>query len=59
MPQSEITSHVDEIEAFMYQKMFVYLQDFADRNSKVKNEIQMPIPLSKQHQFYLLTFLHC
>ena len=51
IPQSELTSHVDEIEAFMYQKMFVCLQDFADRNSKIKNEIQMPIPISKLRVF--------
>ena len=58
VPKSELTTNVDEVEVFMYQQMFVTLQDFADRNCKTKGGraagrdedddyrvIQMPIPL--------------
>ena len=45
VPKSDATSSADEVEVFMYKHMFEYLQCYAERTSRKKNEIQMPIPI--------------
>ena len=45
IPKSDATSSADEVEVFMYKHMFEYLQCYAERTSRKKNEIQMPIPI--------------
>ena len=56
IPKSDATSSADEVEVFMYKHMFEYLQCYAERTSRKKNEIQMPIPIGTYLKIHYLTF---
>ena len=48
VPKSNKTALKDEVEAFLYNKLFPTMQEFADLKTRSdKDSIQMPIPIGE------------
>lgn len=45
VPRSEATGVMDQVEVFMYNKLFPLLQAYCSKATHMPDEIQMPIPL--------------